>query len=613
MDVNALTICILSLGLSIGLTPLVRLVALQRGWVARPKSDRWHKQTTALMGGIAIFTAFAVPTLLISDFESLWRFFYKPGGAAPPSLAATLFLGAAFLFAIGLVDDFKNIKPQSKLIAQILTASLVTFVGFRLQWFDSLTLDTMATIFWIVGITNAFNLIDNMDGLCAGVGLVASLGLAVLFQPVSPEAFLLCLAFTGALAGFLVFNFNPAKIFMGDCGSLVIGFSLSVLSLYFVPTGSSTNLAAIAVPILILLVPILDTTLVTVIRMLSGRKASTGGRDHTSHRLVLIGLSEKSAVLYLYAVGAVSGLAAVFVSRSNSMTSPMVIVPMGLAVLLMGIYLAQLRVYPEKEFSALRNRSFTPVLLELTYKRQLLLVVLDFILVAFAYYVSYRLRFNDPEFSLFFKVFLRSLPVIIGCKLTVFFLMGVYRGLWRYISTADVCLYIRASLAGTLVSIAAVTFIYRFEHFSKGTFIIDWIVTTGLLLGVRGSFRVFLEIQKRKTLCGDKVVIYGAGRGGELLLREILNNKALSVDPIGFIDDDPLKLGRKIQGFPILGNCADIERLHRKYHLSGVLISFNEVNGHSCAIDDEVKAFCRTNGIFLKRFRVNLQKVALEA
>jgi UDP-GlcNAc:undecaprenyl-phosphate/decaprenyl-phosphate GlcNAc-1-phosphate transferase len=611
MSVDALTICILSLGLSIGLTPLVRMAALRRGWVARPKSDRWHKQSTALMGGIAIFTAFAIPMFLLADFGSLWRFLTEAGNIGAPSLAATLLCGTAFLFGIGLVDDFKNIKPHSKLITQILAAAMVTFLGFRLQWFDSLTLDTMATLFWIVGITNAFNLIDNMDGLCAGVGLAAALGLAVLFQPDALEAYLLCLALAGALAGFLVFNFNPAKIFMGDCGSLVIGFSLSVLTLSFVPTGPSTALTAIAVPVLILLVPIMDTTLVTIIRILSGRAASTGGRDHTSHRLVLIGLSERSAVLYLYAIAGVSGLAANFVSRSDSMTSPIVIVPIGLSIVLMGIYLAQLRVYPEKEFSALRNRSFTPVLLELTYKRQLLLVVLDFILVAFAYYLSYRLRFSDEQFSLYFKVFLRSLPVIIGCKLVVFFVFGVYRGMWSYISTSDVFLYLRASLAGTLLSIAGVTFFFRFQDFSKGIFIIDWIITTGLLLGVRGSFRFFLDTQNRKTLSGDKVLIYGAGRGGELLLREILNNKNLNVVPIGFIDDDTLKTGKKIQGFPILGTFRDIDCLHKKHQLSGILISFHDANGHAGAYE-EVKAFCKTRGLFLKRFRLDLQSVGLE-
>jgi UDP-GlcNAc:undecaprenyl-phosphate/decaprenyl-phosphate GlcNAc-1-phosphate transferase len=357
-------IFMVSLSLAAMLTPLVRWVALHRGWVAHPSSDRWHKKPTALMGGIAIFAAIAIPLAMITDPISIFRYIFRTDDplTGPPSAAAVILLGAAFLFALGLFDDFRNIKPHNKLIGQILAAALVVFLGFRLHWFNSLTLDTMVTLLWIIGITNAFNLIDNMDGLCAGVGLVACVALAVLFQPLAQEPFLVALILAGAMGGFLVYNFHPARIFMGDCGSLVIGFSVSVLVLCYAEMPQSTHLMRFAVPTLMLLVPILDTTLVTIIRLLSGRKASTGGRDHTSHRLVLMGFSEKSAVLFLYGTGAVAGLAAVFVSRSDTMTSPAVIVPVITAILLMGIYLSQLRVYPEKEFSVLRDRKFTPVL-----------------------------------------------------------------------------------------------------------------------------------------------------------------------------------------------------------------------------------------------------------
>ena len=136
-----------------------------------------------------------------------------------------------------------------------------------------------------------------------------------------------------------------------------------------------------------------------------------------------MGFSEKKAVLFLYGVGLVSGIAAIFVSRSDTFTSPSVIIPVMLSILLMGIYLSQLRVYPEKEFSVLRGRTFTPILVELTYKKQIVLVVLDFCLIAFSYYLSYRLRFDSFQFPYYFKVFLKSLPAVIACKLTAFLLM----------------------------------------------------------------------------------------------------------------------------------------------------------------------------------------------
>lgn len=602
----------LALALSAILTPLVRLVAIKRGWIAQPKSDRWHKRPTALMGGIAIFLAMILPLIFMANFKSIIeQISTKNGLGGVPSLSAVLVLGMAFLFAVGLFDDLRNIKPHNKLITQIMVASLVVFLNFRLHWFTSMTLDTMATLFWIVGLTNAFNLIDNMDGLCAGVGLVAAISLAVLFHPVSREPFLIALVLAGAMSGFLIYNFNPAKIFMGDCGSLVIGFSISVLSLYYSEIPSTQPLARLAVPVLILLVPILDTTLVTVIRLLSGRKASTGGRDHTSHRLVLMGFSEKRAVLMLYGVGAVSGYAAVLVSHIDTWTSPAVIIPVVLAIILMGVYLSQLRVYPELEFSVLRNRSFTPILMELTHKRQVLLVVFDSVLIAFSYYLSYRFRFEGNAFAYYFKVFLRSLPAIIACKLFVFFWMGIYRGIWGYISTNDISLYIKASLVGSLLSVFAVTFIYRFNDFSKAIFIIDWLFCTGLLLGVRGSFRLFIETQKRRTLSGDNVVIYGAGRAGELLLREILNNRHLNVMPIGFIDDDPLKIGKKIQGFQILGTFEDLKMNYQRHRIKGVLISFRTLNAHGAY--EAAENFCREKCLFLRRFRIELQDVELDS
>jgi UDP-GlcNAc:undecaprenyl-phosphate GlcNAc-1-phosphate transferase len=596
--------------ISLAMTPAVRLIAIKKGWVARPREDRWHKQTTALFGGIAIFIGMVVPLFFVGDFHTLWnKIFASANGEALPSIAVVIMAGATILFFLGLTDDFLSLKPQNKLIGQIIVASMVVFLGFRLNWFVSLTLDTMVTLVWIVGITNAFNLLDNMDGLCAGVAMVAALSLAALYSGYDAAAFSVALILAGSCGAFLVYNFNPASIFMGDCGSLVIGFAVAVLSLYHGEFAAGSRLSAFAVPLLILMVPLLDTTLVTVIRLLSGRNASTGGRDHTSHRLVLMGFSEKSAVLFLYGIGAVAGLAGVFVSHSDTMTSPAVIMPIVLAITLMGIYLAQLRVYPEKEFSALRGHKFTPVLIELTYKRQMLMVILDFGLVAFSYYLAYRLRFDGADFNYYFKVFLRSLPVIIAVKLIVFYSTGIYRGFWQYISTRDVFQYARSSFFATLLAITGVTILFRFKDFSIGVFILDWILTTAFLLGTRGSFRLFTETMKRKTLTGEPVVIYGAGRGGELLLREILNNKTLNINPVGFLDDDPLKIGKNIQGFPIRGDLDHLTELRKKHPIRGMLLSFDgkaNQKAHQNAI-----AYCRRHGLFLKKFSIQLESVEI--
>lgn len=601
----------ISFPLCLALTPLVRRLATKKGWIAHPSEERWHRKPTALMGGVAIYLAVSLPLLFAADFVSLFSSLTNSTAAGNSrSIAATLWMGMSLLFLLGLIDDFISIKPHTKLVGQILVASLTTFLGFRLHWFTSMTLDTTLSIVWIVGITNAFNLIDNMDGLCAGIGCIAAAYLALLFcGTASPDVCWAALALCGALLAFLFYNFFPATIFMGDSGSLTIGYGLSLLSLHYAQSSTVAPMATYAVPVLTLMVPILDTTLVTIIRVLSGRRASMGGKDHTSHRLVLMGLTERGAVLFLYLTGAVAGFAALFVSRSDGFTSPAVIIPVTLAFLLMGIYLAQLRVYPEKEFSLLRDRAYTPILLEFTYKKQLLLVILDFGLVAFSYYLAYRLRFDQNDFVQFFRVFLQSLPAIIACKLLVFFVLGVYRGIWGYMSTNDVFVYLKASFLATALSVVAVTYIYRFESFSKGVFVIDWLLTTGLLLGTRGSFRIFQDTMKRKTMNGPGVFIYGAGRGGEILLRELLNNQRLGLKPLGFIDDDVLKTGKKLLGYPVLGTFQDMGTLAAKHHPMGLLISFNHTNRNTLS---DIASLCRSHNMFVKKFVIHLTDVADE-
>lgn len=591
------------------LTPLVAWAAKRFGWLAAPSEDRWHKKPTALLGGIAIYCAAGLPLLWFADFGSIAEFIrlHFPKAVAPCPMAVA-WLGISSLFVLGLVDDFFHLRPQNKLIVQIIVASIVAFLGYRLQWVVSLTADTMLTIIWIVGIINATNLLDNMDGLCAGISFIAAVFFSFLhYNAGSFEMLTICLLLSGALAAFLIYNFRPASIFMGDCGSLPVGFALALLCLHPVRdvTDLSFNVSLYAVPVLVLMVPIFDTIMVTSIRLLSGRKASTGGQDHTSHRLVLMGLSEKGAVLFLYATAALSGLAAVFVQQHDSLAAPTVIIPLLLSLSLMGVYLAQIRVYPEKEFSVLRNGRFTPILVEITYKRQLFHVALDLVLVAFAYYLSYRIRFGFGEqFSAFFDVFLKSLPAIIICKFVALFSAGVYRGIWSYIGLSDIFVYLRATVLGTLLSLAVVTYVYRFDSFSKGVFAIDWFITTTFLIGSRLSFRSFREIVRRKTLKGENILIYGAGQGGQVLLREILDNGRLDLKPVGFIDDDFKKVGKRLQGYPVMGPGADLGRILDAVPVGGVVVSCRRLADEN---QKRLVEICRKKGIFLKRFAIDLQ------
>jgi UDP-GlcNAc:undecaprenyl-phosphate GlcNAc-1-phosphate transferase len=230
-------------------------------------------------------------------------------------------------------------------------------------------------------------------------------------------------------------------------------------------------------------------------------------------------------------------------------------------------------------------------------------------LIAFSYYLAYRLRFSSADFAFYFKVFLHSLPTVIACKFVAFFAMGTYKGIWGSMGSSDIFVLIKASTLATLLSVVAVTYIYRFTDFSKGMFLIDWLLTSVFLVGTRGSFRIFLDTIKRKTLGGEKAFIYGAGPGGELLLRELLNNKNLKIQPVGFIDDDSLKIGKRLQGFPILGAFKDLDMLLKKYGIGSLLISFNHKDPEQLLM---LKRFCKSNNLHLKQFSINVTDIDLE-
>jgi UDP-GlcNAc:undecaprenyl-phosphate/decaprenyl-phosphate GlcNAc-1-phosphate transferase len=334
----------LALAGALALTPLVRALARRAGKVSRPRADRWSSRPTALLGGLAMFIPVAAASLLVLT--------EVPGGWLVLSASTVLFL-------VGLVDDLRPLRPYQKLLGQIAGGVLLLLGGQSLPWTPWELLNKAVTLFWLVGITNALNLLDNMDGLAAGVAALASGFLAALFfTSGQPAAGFLLATFCAGVLGFLVYNFNPASIFMGDSGSLFLGFFLAATAvLYDAEAGRSGNMLAVwAVPVLLLSLPIFDTTFVTVMRKWAGRPASQGGRDHTSHRLVALGLSERVAVGCLHGLVVVSGSLALAVQHSRTEVSLALIVLFAVLLLVLGVRLARVRVYEARAVAKADNQ-----------------------------------------------------------------------------------------------------------------------------------------------------------------------------------------------------------------------------------------------------------------
>lgn len=593
-----------SLTLALGLTPVVRALARRWGFVAKPKVDRWHKNPTAMMGGVGIWLAVMATYLVL----------------VPHTQQGWVVVGAAsFLFLVGLVDDWLHVKPYQKLIGQVVGAAIVVNYGLVLPWTRSLPVNMLITIFWLIGITNAINLLDNMDGLATGIAAIASCFLTYNFlssnQPV--EAMMMAV-FAAALLGFLIYNSNPASIFMGDSGSMFIGFFLAGAALVNVAGGRSRSFVPVlAVPILVLFIPIFDTTFVTILRKLSGRAASQGGRDHTSHRLVALGMSERRAVWMLYGLAGLSGLLAIMVSRVGRDGSALLKPDVSLALLagftlgltLLGVYLAGVKGYDEEaDVRAASDKPLFAFLVDFSYKRRIFEVLLDVVLIVLAYWSAYAIKFEPFSDSPAWKLFLRTLPVLVVVRLAAFLFFGVYRGIWRYTSIDDLMAFAKAVAAGSLISMAIVLFKFRFQGFSRAIFVIDALVMLMLLAGSRVAFRFFRQVL---PTVGDqtnrRALIYGAGDAGELLLRELLNNRELGYAPIGFIDDDPKKQGKVIHGFRVFGGNGMLGKIVSEHQIEQLLISTPRISDTRLA---EILRECEVHSVELKRMSIRIESVS---
>lgn len=576
--------------LALILTPLVRAFARRTGMVAVPKTDRWHKKPTAMLGGVGIWL-----TVILAYFLFIPLTVYGP----------VILLASTFLFLVGLVDDVLHIKPYQKLIGQILGSAFVVYYGLSLPWTGSVLLNMALAIFWLIGITNAINLLDNMDGLASGIAIIAAGFLALSFVNTGQfnEA-LIMLLFAGALLGFLLYNSNPASIFMGDCGSMFVGFFLASSALINVSGGRSRSfLPVLAVPILVLFIPIFDTTFVTVLRKLSGRAASQGGRDHTSHRLVALGMSERHAVWMLYGFAALSGVLAILVQRARLDVSLAAIAGFTILLTLLGVYLAGVKVYDTNE--ALKEKPLYAFLIDVSYKRRIFEVLLDVVLIILSYWSAYAINF--PPTSPAWNLFIRTLPVLVFIRMSVFLVMGVYRGLWRYTSMSDLIVFAKAVAVSSVANLIVLLFAFRFEGFSRKVFIIDAVLMLIFLAGSRMAFRLFRQLMPAVgTSNGRRVLIYGAGDGGELLLRELRNNRELNLAPVGFLDDDPAKGGKVIHGLRVFGGNGDLGSVCTQHEIHEVVISSMKMSDERI---QEVLQVCADRQIVVKRMRITMEEL----
>lgn len=313
--------------LSLVLTKIMIWISHALGIYDQPIGRKNHEEPIPYLGGVAIFMSFlgmiALHMWLLRTMQDKFELvafvsrhlnYTAAMGEKPAVLRALgIVLGGSLIFSVGLIDDMRVLRARVKLAAQIVAAIIVVSFGVRLEIFiPSPFLTSLATVLWIVLIVNAFNFMDNMDGLCAGVGLIAAFIFFLVVFPLHQTltaAILLMLA--GTLLGFLYFNFSPARIFMGDAGAMFIGFilaSLTVAGTFYMPQNMSRW--GLLTPIFVLGVPLFDTIGVVYLRWRAGIPIHVGDNRHFSHRLVHLGMSKRDSVIFIYLVSFAVGLGA---------------------------------------------------------------------------------------------------------------------------------------------------------------------------------------------------------------------------------------------------------------------------------------------------------------
>ena len=456
---------------------LLRWPRALQAFGADPRPDRWHTSPTPAFGGIGIFAGFALAVLLATGI----------GPVGIPGEMLTVVAGGTIVFVFGLLDDVVHLHPAAKLGAQLVAAYVVLQSSISVEFVSSSTLGWALGMLWLVGLTNAFNLLDNMDGLAGSLGVVAASCFALSAAFVSPnrDIFIIAAALALALLGFIPYNLRlsgPARVFMGDSGSQLIGFVLAALGLMASYKEAGTTIATVALPVLILAVPILDTTLVTTLRLRSGRSVTQGGRDHTSHRLVYRGLSERRAVLFLVAVSAALGATslAYAVLDSGRITTIGVLVTFAL-LLQFAAFLSGVAAAPGERGLSARAGLLVDTLV-------------DGALTVASFYAAYVIAVEGNGTQWQRHIFIWALPAVLLCRYLALWAFGLYR---RDRSNARRGTLARLAVAVVLSELVAYLFVSNTQTllgFPAKIFALDVAICFVFLVAGRFAERVGLRI-----------------------------------------------------------------------------------------------------------------------
>jgi UDP-GlcNAc:undecaprenyl-phosphate GlcNAc-1-phosphate transferase len=590
------------------LTPATGILAFKAGAIDKPGPRKIHEVPIPRLGGLAVVAAMLL-VLFPLDLHPLPLLQELPEG-----LFAGLVFGLLPILAVSIRDDIRSVRPIPKLAAHLVGAVVAVALGIRLadevHLFGQVVrvgyLAIPISLLWIVGLTNAFNLVDGLDGLSAGLALISSVSLVAVALVVGRYGMASAsLVLSGALLGFLPYNFYPAKVFLGDTGATAAGFCLACLAL----RGGSTLSAGMAVliPIVVLGLPIAEASVSFLRRLLSGRQrlgARThvleADRGHFHHRLMALGVGHRRAVLILYGVGVVlagCGLASVFLTTRKA--------ALLFATLLCASFIGLARLGYD-EFAIIRRGLVLRFYKAPVLKMALFPVFFDLGLVVLALYAAIGLRYDDWLVSQNRVLALRLLSLLPAITLVIFWACRLYRSTWMHANVEDL---VRSSTAVVISAFGAFV-IYRLlldETMQFSFTVIYALVLLGLVNVSRSSFRLLSHWKERGGDQGEIILMYGSGHGASLALREVLSNRDLGIRPIGFIDDDPTKVGKYVNGYPVLGSLETLPAVLRSWKIAGLVIASDKIPSERVRA---AKTICDREGVWIMRFSIGFHAVS---
>lgn len=569
------------------LTPVVRSLAVRFGVVDLPNERRPHKRPTARGGGLALVIGFHAACLMALFFP--WQ---KFAGGLDFHWWRNFALSSLVLLAVGLVDDIRGMKPLVKLAGQALAAGLAFASGARFGelfgWPLPPVLDFVLVELWLLATINAFNLIDGLDGLASGLAIISALGLGGIFAiNHAPSNVLVLLGLIGACLGFLRYNFHPASIFLGDTGSMFLGFILGVVSLQ--TFNKNTFVLSLAIPMMVLGVPIYDALLAIwrrSVRQLVSEDLSPGARkrlgimqpdvEHLHHRLLKAGLSTRRVATTLFVTNAMLVFFGLLLTTFGSYSSGIFLFALLAAayVLMRRMAVIELRETGGAILAGLRRPNHAMF-------KSLMYPVWDLLCLAGAQALA--LRLCDPPGTGFWNTWYLSLPIWVTPTISLLALSRTYVIVWTRARVLDVLMLLLTLATGLLISLGLALII---DPSIAGTALIRALIIAALghasILSVRVGYRCveevvhYLRANFDTPKDAERIVLYGAGGRCQLLLKERSFSNSSSFDRrhiVGLIDDEAALHFQWVYGHLVLGGLKELPRLIEKHHIRGIVIT----------------------------------------